>query len=45
LVFFEGAGEVVLDEDVTFLDEGVKDGYSSGVVEGETKGLFVAVYL
>jgi hypothetical protein len=45
LVFFEGTGEVVFDEDVTFLDEGVEDGYPAGVVEGETKGLFVAVYL
>jgi hypothetical protein len=45
LVFFEGAGEVVFDEDVAFLDKGVEDGYSGGVVEGEAEGFFVTVYL
>lgn len=44
-VFGKGAGEIVFDEDVAFLDESVEDGDSSRIVEGEAKGLLVAVYL
>ena len=44
-VFFEGAGEVVLDEDVAVFGEAVEDVYACWVGEGETYGLLVAVYL
>ena len=44
-VFGEGLGEIVFDEDVTLLGEGVKDGNAGGVLEGEGEGFFIAVYL
>ena len=44
-VFLKRTGEVVFDEDVTFLDEGMENVDAGGIVEGEAEGLFVAVYL
>ena len=44
-VFGERVGEVVFDEDVALLGEGVQDGDAGGVLEGEGEGAFVAVYL
>lgn len=45
VVFLEGAGDVVFDEDVAVFDEFVEDGDAGGVGEGQGNGFLVAVDL